>query len=175
MFFVSHLSSEEEKKELLKTFQALDANGDGELSREELLNGFQKSGKYDDPEKVVDKMMALVDTNQNGTIDYSEFVMATINKEHLLNRQKLEVAFRMIDKDNSGTITIDEIKTMFGGKNSQITDDMWREMVNEFDSNSDGEISLSEFKEMMFGFLGKNKNESISSEKQGFQGGGRNR
>jgi len=36
---VTYLASQEEKSELLKTFQALDANKDGKLTREEIVNG----------------------------------------------------------------------------------------------------------------------------------------
>jgi Ca2+-binding EF-hand superfamily protein len=36
---VNYFATKEEKNELLKTFQALDLNGDGQLSREELIAG----------------------------------------------------------------------------------------------------------------------------------------
>ena len=39
MFLVTYLASQEEKAELLKTFEALDLNGDGKLSREEIIEG----------------------------------------------------------------------------------------------------------------------------------------
>ena len=39
MFLVNYLTTKEEKAELLKTFQALDLNCDGQLSREELIIG----------------------------------------------------------------------------------------------------------------------------------------
>lgn len=64
--------------------------------------------------------MAEVDKNNNGTLDYSEFLMATINKEDLFTKRRLKAAFRMFDKDNSGAITFDELKEIFGGKNSPI-------------------------------------------------------
>lgn len=43
MFLVNYLTTKEEKAELLKTFQALDLNCDGQLSREELIIGKQTS------------------------------------------------------------------------------------------------------------------------------------
>jgi calcium-dependent protein kinase len=59
--------------------------------------------------------MKTVDKNESGEIDYSEWVMATINRESLLSKQRLEMAFKMFDKDGSGSISIDEIKEIFGG------------------------------------------------------------
>lgn len=42
MFLVTYMATREEKNELLKTFQSLDVNGDGQLNREELINGNSK-------------------------------------------------------------------------------------------------------------------------------------
>jgi calcium-dependent protein kinase len=54
--------------------------------------------------------MELVDSDNSGFIDYSEFVIATINREKLLSKEKLETAFKMFDKDDSGSISIQELK-----------------------------------------------------------------
>lgn len=46
----------------------------------------------------VDELMRNIDTNNSGSIDYSEFVIATMNKNALLSKQRLEAAFKMFDK-----------------------------------------------------------------------------
>lgn len=55
-------------------------------------------------------MMDNVDADGNGEIEYSEFVVATLNEKNLLSNNKLQTAFKMFDKDGGGTISIDEIK-----------------------------------------------------------------
>lgn len=90
----------------------------------------------------------MVDVDKSGEIDFSEFVTATLNRERLLQDDKLEAAFRMYDKDGSGSISTDEIKTIIGvGKT--VNTEVWLEVVKEVDSNGDGEVSLEEFKDMM--------------------------
>lgn len=140
VLLVNLLTSEEEKEELLKTFQALDLNGDGQLSREELIKGFTEVLKVENPEKEVDEIMHQIDKNNNGTLDYSEFVIATINKDTLFTKKRLETLFKLFDKDNSGTISFEEIKEMLGGKNSQVSDNVWKQMLKEADENGDGEV-----------------------------------
>ncbi len=46
----------------------------------------------------VDRIMSTVDIDQNGTIDYSEFIAATMNKSKLLTKERLKIAFDHFDK-----------------------------------------------------------------------------
>ena len=71
VYLVSYLSTREEKNELMKTFKALDLNGDGQLSRDELIAGYDKIMGTREAEREVDNIMATVDTNKSGFIDYS--------------------------------------------------------------------------------------------------------
>lgn len=43
-------------------------------------------------------MFNEIDMDGNGTIDYTEFVMATMNEKTVLTNDKLEQAFKMFDK-----------------------------------------------------------------------------
>jgi calcium-dependent protein kinase len=92
--------------------------------------------------------MRAVDIDGSGEIDYSEFVVATMDKRKYLSNEKLETAFNLFDKDNSGSISANEIREVLGvGKN--IDEKIWNDIVLEVDGNGDGEISFTEFKTMM--------------------------
>lgn len=80
MYIVNLFTSNEEKKELLKTFKALDLNNDGLLSREELLIGMKKMMDEESAEEEVKRIMGTIDTNHSDQIDFSEFVAASINR-----------------------------------------------------------------------------------------------
>jgi calcium-dependent protein kinase len=67
----------------------LDTDGDGKLSKEEILVGYDKYfGKHMSPEDV-DQLFESVDIDNSGFIDYSEFVIATMNEKQLLTNDKL--------------------------------------------------------------------------------------
>jgi calcium-dependent protein kinase len=87
--------------------------------------------------------MAMIDTDGNGTIDYSEFVIATINKQILLSKNNIEAAFEAFDKDGNGSISIEEIKMILG--NAKIEDETLKALIYEFDIDGNGEIELNEF------------------------------
>ena len=78
-FIVSQLASKEEMNELQKAFKALDLNRNGVLSRDELLIGYRDI-MGDMAEVEVDRIMAMADSDNSGSIDYSEWIVATINK-----------------------------------------------------------------------------------------------
>jgi calcium-dependent protein kinase len=68
-----YLVSKQEQEEVLKTFQLLDLNGDGRLSKEELISGYEKiyAGNREKAIAEVDRIMRHVDQNKNNFIEYS--------------------------------------------------------------------------------------------------------
>jgi len=116
-----------------------------------LVEGYTKM--YGDmAEDEVDKIMKLADLDGNGEIEYSEWVVATMDKHNLLTDEKLKAAFNLFDRDGGGTISAKELKEVLGvGKN--IDEKIWNELIQEVDGNGDGEISFPEFKTMMIRVL----------------------
>ena len=62
--------------------------------------------------------------------------------------------FNFYDKDGGGTISLEEFKDAFVGK--QIDENSWQEMVLEIDKDGNGEVDYDEFKNMMVNLLGGN-------------------
>ena len=84
----------------------------------------------------------------SGEIEYSEFVVATLNEKNLLSNNKLQTAFKMFDKDGGGTISIQEIKDVLSfGQN--LDENVIQQIIKQVDANGDGEISYEEFSQMM--------------------------
>ena len=103
-------------------------------------------------EDEVDKIMKLADFDGNGEIEYSEWVVATLDKQSLLTDEKLRTAFSIFARDGGGTISAKELKEVLGvGKN--IDEKVWNDIILEVDINGDGEVSFPEFKTMMLKIL----------------------
>jgi calcium-dependent protein kinase len=96
--------------------------------------------------------MKSVDIDNNGAIDYNEFLTATMDRDKITNTKNLEITFKNFDKDGSGQISLNEIKSIFN--NPKIKDDnIFENLMLEADDNNDGEISLEEFKSIMLKFI----------------------
>jgi calcium-dependent protein kinase len=59
----------------------------------------------DDARTQAKHIFDTVDIDGSGFIDYSEWVVATINKQKLLTNEILWNAFQLFDKDGGGTIS----------------------------------------------------------------------
>lgn len=134
IFVINNLTTKEEKKALEDAFSALDLNSDGKLSKDELIQGYRKTMNAIQAEEEVNRIMEQVDLDKSGFLEYSEFVMATVNKKKAFSVERLENAFNMFDKDRSGKISLDEVKNMFG-RTKKINEKIWDDFMKENDEN----------------------------------------
>ena len=141
--------------EAIKLFNKIDKNGDGKITKEELFSGFQELQKKSEEElkNEVEKIFCNIDMDQNGYIEYEEFIRAAIDKEYFLNDKFLRFAFNYFDRDHNGNITFDEIKNLFyqseENKNNAKARQQLKKSFDEIDTNGDGELSFDEFVSMM--------------------------
>jgi calcium-dependent protein kinase len=150
-FIVHNLAKTDDIKELRNVFMAFDLNGDGRLTKDELIEGLCQVMTKGEAYENVETMMGSLDVDKNGFIEYEEFLTATLNKKKLLSKENIKIAFEMFDKDNSGYISKDKLKIVLGsGSNNKLNDDVWSTMVKEIDHNKDGKISFEEFLDVMY-------------------------
>ena len=157
-FLVHNLSSQEELFELKEIFCAFDKNCDGRLTKEELHEGLNKIYHDYNITNSIDSLMKTIDTDNNGFIEFEEFVRASIDKEKLLTEKNLKIAFDLFDRDKNGMISCSELKYILGEYNGRVKESVWRNMINEIDLNGDGQICFEEFKTMMNNVILKDKN-----------------
>lgn len=153
-YIMTQLITNKEKTELRAVFESMDKNHDGQLSKEELIDGYMQISKSRaEAEAIVNEIFSEADPDGNGVLDYTEFLIATCNKKTILSEETLSKTFGMFDEDKSGYITAEEVKGILGcGKN--ISEEVWNVIVKEVDQNGDGKISYEEFKFMMLKFAG---------------------
>ena len=153
-FIINQLVKKDERHELEKQFKDWDTNGDGVLSKEEIINGYRKTyGTVDENE--IENMIKSIDLDGNGVIDYNEFLACSINKDKILRNDNLKICFNEFDTDGSGKISVDEISAIFKRGNNQNEDEMeqFKNMIKQADENGDGEISFEEFQDIMNKFF----------------------
>ncbi|KAK4491935.1 hypothetical protein RD792_002717 [Penstemon davidsonii] len=139
--------SEEEIRGLKSMFTNMDTDQSGTITYEELKSGLARLGsKLSETE--VKQLMEAADVDGNGTIDYIEFITATMHRHRLERDEHLFGAFQFFDKDSSGYITRDELENAM--KEYGMGDEgTIKEIISEVDTDNDGKINYEEFCAMM--------------------------
>ena len=109
-FIVGQLADKDDMIDLQKAFKVLDQDNDGVLSKDELLQAYVQYFGPETASSIIESIFGKADIDGSGEIDYSEWIVATIDKNKLLTEEKLRAAFSLFDKDNSGCISASEVK-----------------------------------------------------------------
>lgn len=143
MFITLQVINIHDVKELKELFKAIDKNGDGRLSREEIKEGILKLQGIDASDEHLKNIINEVDTDGDGFINYEEFIKATLSENVIYSKENLKKAFDMFDLDGSGKICLNEMASVF--KENVVDKNTMMEFMKEADRNSDGEIDFDEF------------------------------
>ncbi|CAM9421813.1 unnamed protein product [Chrysoparadoxa australica] len=141
---IAHNVEEEDIGHLRKIFHSLDVDGNGEITVEELQLAVASEGMLELQEEVV-ALLAGVDTNGNSSLDYQEFLAATIERRVFTQERYMKQAFDHFDLEGKGHINVEDLKKAFGIDDAEAA----RKHLADLDLNGDGLISFSEFKDCL--------------------------
>ena len=141
--------TEQQKNELQVVFDQFDKDKDGKISGKELENAMVSMGQ-NPTEDEINEMMKEVDLNQDGLIDFDEFmILMTKSSPDTQTEEEVINAFRVFDKEGNGLIASSELKHIMMTIGDKMTEEEADEMVNEADIDEDGMINYEEFVRMM--------------------------
>ncbi|EFJ04465.1 hypothetical protein SELMODRAFT_16324, partial [Selaginella moellendorffii] len=135
--------------EFLRVFQAIDENGDGLISKEEVGKLMAKLG-HGMSDSDLELLMLTVDLNGDGCVDFEEFQALYITSED--EEENLRDAFRVFDQNGDGFITAEELHRVLsrlGFIQGARSIAACKNMIRGVDSNGDGLVDFLEFKNMM--------------------------
>ncbi len=153
-----------ELQHLQKWFERLDSNNSGSLSFEELQK-YLSTHESNLSEEEIKIKFDNEDKDKDGNLSFREFAnLLQKIKEIKIDEPKdfeptknfkttfepkeinfLSKLFNKLDKDNSGLISKDEVRTVFEELETEISEDDLIKKVEEVDKDSDGQISFREF------------------------------
>ena len=146
---MSEKLTEQQIEDYKQAFSTFDSNGDGSISAQELEDVMKKLGLNPTKEEVKD-MLNELDVDQNGSIDFTEFVtLMAKQSQGKESEEELLEAFKVFDKDGNGNISALELKQVMHNLGENLSDADIEEMIREADLDGDGEINYNEFVKMM--------------------------
>jgi len=156
-----------------ETFDELDENGDGQIDKKELGKLFIGLGLRSTDEDI-DKLMELLDVDNDGWINFTEFTTWYIGSESRVFKEMQEF-FSQYDTDNSGSLDKAETRVMLNTVNAG---DMSLVEINEtvenlFGANNTQQLTWDMFRQWYQGseLFAQHKESAHSAEKmaEGFE------
>ena len=126
-------------------FEAIDADGSGLVTPQELANSM-KECQMNVNQAQVDKIISEIDYFGNGKINYSEFLAATISMQSILTDEKLWSLFKTFDTDDTDFISFENLQEAFQRLGRSISDAELEAMLTQHDQDKNRRLSFDEFK-----------------------------
>ena len=105
---------------------------------------------FEPKKEEIKKMIADIDKDGSGTIDFEEFLtMMTAKMGERDSREEIMKAFRLFDDDETGKISFKNLKRVAKELGENMTDEELQEMIDEADRDGDGEVNEEEFFRIM--------------------------
>ncbi|KNC54951.1 uncharacterized protein AMSG_12329 [Thecamonas trahens ATCC 50062] len=141
--------SDEQIRELEDVFNLFDADRDGTISASELEKVLRDLGQEVDHDELVE-MIAEVDEDGNGVIDFDEFclMMSRRMKDSDL-QSNIASVFSLFDPDETGAATPDAIVSVFASVGETITRADAVRLLRAADADHDGYVTLDDLLDVM--------------------------
>ena len=128
-------------------FEACDMNQDGHIDQRELRVVLERhwQGVTVTEERIL-RMIDAVDDDKDGRINFGEFFKMMIARTVVKDLQeKMTEMFGTFDVDKDGVITSEEVRRVLHGVGDTITQEQTELIIQRYDDNNDGVVSLQEF------------------------------
>ena len=148
-FLVHNLPNTDSSVLILKLFRHFNKTGNCKLSKEELINGLYHFKDKEEVDKIIDHLFVLLDGDNDGFLEYEEFLRACIDRKQIITTTYLKYAFKFIDKEKTGTLDAQKIINAFVATPNKIIEAVFNNTLNTVDKDGDGIINFIEFQELM--------------------------
>ena len=137
--------SVDEVEEIKEAFDIFDVNKDGNIQVSELLKAMTTLG-FDSKNPSIYNMIADMDEDGNGVIDFTEFLdMMTARISDQNTKEDLERVFKLFDDDRTQEITVDNLKRVAKELGEDISEEELKEIVERADLDGDGKLTFEDF------------------------------
>lgn len=154
-YIVHNLLKPTEIEKFRKMFNYLNTAHDGRLTKKQLMLGFKNMYSPEDIEILISNSFNNIDNDANGYIEFEEFICAILDKNKFFTKNNIKHVFNAFIGNNTSNpnyIKASDFKKFILEKdevNCKLEDELINNLVKEIDENYDGEISFSEFYNMI--------------------------
>merc|ERR1712124_227246 len=137
--------SVDEVEEIKEAFDLFDNDGSGAISVNELTSAMKSLG-FDVKHAVVYNMVADLDADGSGEIEFGEFLeVMTAKLSDKNTKEEIDRVFKLFDKDRNGTLEADDLSRVCKELGEEMSEEDVREVIQRADLDGDGKVGLDDF------------------------------
>ncbi|XP_071821145.1 calcium-binding mitochondrial carrier protein SCaMC-2-like isoform X2 [Apostichopus japonicus] len=136
----NHTLTPEQEEHYSELFDQLDVDGDGRIDAKDLKEGLIRMGVPQVPGHA-QKFMKKSDQNEDGHVDFAEFVQYVLEHE-----KKLKLVFKNIDRNKDGHLDVHEILTSLENLGVKVTKGEADKLLQSMDEDGSLKVSWDEWR-----------------------------
>lgn len=178
-YIVHNLLKPSDTEIFRKIFNELNTSDDGRLTKEQIEKGFKNIMNSVELESFVTRTFENIDNDNNGYIEFEEFVAGCLDKKKFFTMNNITNAFNyltgnskagkirfkelksillnevnkidqsLLDSEENSLDSIEQIERKKNKKKVMVQEKLIKKAIKDFDANDDGEISFKEFYQVM--------------------------
>lgn len=143
--------TKDEISEIKRAFDLLDSDKSGSIDPAELKDAFQSLG-VDIKDKILYQILAELDDDASGAIEFREFHKLCTSKRAMGNsRKEIESTFNMFDNNGNGKLTVNELRDVALMLGEDMSEEELEDMFKKADGDNDGFVTADDFYTIIFG------------------------
>merc|ERR1712187_641484 len=137
--------SVDEVEEMKEAFDLFDNDSSGAISVNELTSAMKSLG-FDVKHAVRDNMVADLDADGSGEIEFGEFLdVMTAKITDKNTKEEIDRVLKLFDKDGNGTLEADDLSRVCKELGEDMSEEDVREVIQRADLDGDGVVGLDDF------------------------------
>merc|ERR1712146_229101 len=136
---------EEQVMEIKDAFDLFDRDRSGEITVGEMLEAMRSLG-YDTEHGEAAEHVKSLDKDGSGALEFNEFYdLLTARFSENTTKDELMRVFKLFDTDNTGSISVANMRAVADQVGDQVTDDELGDIVLKNDMDNDGNLTFDDF------------------------------
>jgi calcium-dependent protein kinase len=142
-YMCSNYISKDEEKKLRAVFRYIDYDRKNYLTKEKIEKRLKENGQLVTEDKIKYILNAF-DFDENGMIEYQEYINGLCDKTLLFSENNLKKLFELIDEGNKGYLDSKDIK-YFAFQDKMVNDEAFKEYLKQFGMKIDDKLDFDNF------------------------------
>ena len=142
-YMCSNYISKDEEKKLRAVFRYIDYDRKNYLTKEKIEKRLKENGQLVTEDKIKYILNAF-DFDENGMIEYQEYINGLCDKTLLFSENNLKKLFELIDEGNKGYLDSKDIK-YFAFQDKMVNDEAFKEYLKQFGMKIDDKLNFDNF------------------------------